>query len=702
MEDRGVPIATHWCLERVASVTHGCRGEGELMRVVRSALSLFLFAVSVLAQVQESITVSYVEVPVTVVDRGGNPIRGLTKENFEILDEGKKRSIAGFDAVDFATRDVRLPAGSAARPPLLTPAARRNFLLVFDLTFSRPSSILRAQDAARQFVTKMAAHDDLIGIATIDVSRGFRLLTSFTTDRRLIDAAIADPKNFTALDPLHIAGAAFEGEVVYTMNEPGKNGRARGSAEATGTSIPDDDVRELNRQQDAYNRQDIEREVSLLTALSQAMRVVRGQKRIVLLSEGFDPRLVQGRDAGLTQEQLSERDAVEHGQFWRIDNDDRYGSTSSLSLVKQMADIAKRCDVVLDTVDIRGLRANVDARNGVARISNEGLHLLANATGGTVFKNTNDIAEDFGRVLKAQEVVYILAFQAPASEPGKFHNLKVGLVNVPGGRAVARTGYYEVGGGSTVERALSDAEIMVNDVAQDGVRLASLAVPFGSRVPVVLEIDGRDVTVANDPNVSLEIYTYAFDAAGSVFDSIFQRVTLDQAKVGATLRQSGIKYYATLSLPPGRYAVKSLVHVVQTNRTGFVRTEVVVPAAGDLALSQPIFTDDASRWVMVRGSSHDNGAAYPFVAKDDFVPAAVARVKNGEPRRFVVFVRNAEPEELTVVTHPDAKLVSQFRGEEGSTFVYELSGNPQVSLLNVTVNKRGTGDSRTASVSIVR
>lgn len=485
------------------------------------------------------------------------------------------------------------------------------------------------------------------------------------------------------------------------MNEAGKNGRTRGSAEATGSSIPDDDVRELNRQQDAYNRQDIEREVTLLAALSQAMRAVRGQKRIVLLSEGFDPRLVQGRDAATTQDQLAERDAVEKGEIWRVDNNDRYGSASSLSLVSQMADIAKRCDVILDTVDIRGVRSGVDARNGVARVSNEGLHLLANATGGTVFKNTNDIAEDFSRVLKAQEVVYVLAFQAPASRPGAFHNLKVRLVNVPGGRAVARTGYYEAGGGSEAERALSNAEIVMNDVAQNGVRLASLVVPFGSKVPVILEIDGRDLVNASDPKISLEVYTYAFDAAGSVFDSVFQRVTLDQAKVGAALRQSGVKYYATLSLPPGKYAVKSLVHVVEMNKSGFVRTDVVVPAEGALALSQPVFTDDAARWVMIRGASHDPNAAYPFVTNADFIPAAVARLKDGEPRRFVVFVRNAAPDELTVETHPEAKLVSQLRSEEGATLVYELSANPSVSMLNVTATKRG-GESKSASVPIVR
>jgi VWFA-related protein len=676
------------------------------MRAVGCAFSLFLFAVSASAQVRESITVSYVEVPVTVVDRGGNPIRGLTKENFEILDEGKNRPISGFDAVDFASREASLPAGSPTRLPALTPAARRNFLLVFDLTFSRPRSIVRAQEAARQFVKKMAAQDDLIGVATIDVARGFRLLTSFTTDRRLIDAAIADPKNFSALDPLQIAGAGFDGEVVYKMNEPGKNGRTRGSAEATGSSVPDDDVRELNRQQDAYNRQDIEREVTLLAALSQTMRAVRGQKRIVLLSEGFDARLVQGRDAATTQEQLSERDAVERGQLWRVDNNDRYGSPSSLSLVKQMADIAKRCDVILDTVDIRGVRVNVDPRNGVATVSNEGLHLLANATGGTVFKNTNDIAEDLGRVLKAQEVVYVLAFQAPASEPGKFHNLKVRLLNVPGGRVVARSGYYEVGSGSAAERALSDAEIMVNDIPEDAVHVASLAVPFSTedgnaQVPVILEIDGKDVTAGATNTATLEIFTYAFDDEGKVRDSMFQRAALDLTKVGTRLGSTGVKYYETLSLPPGKYAVKSLVRVAETDRKGFVRSDIVVPSKGEVAVSQPLFQDHGASWVMVKGGSHDRtNAAYPFELNgDSFVPSVGVRL-NGEPRRFVIFVQNAAADDVTVETDPAAKLITRLRNDRGSKFVFELGPQAAASTLNVRVRKRDERTTMTSSITL--
>ena len=136
----------------------------------------------------------------TVVSRDGNPIRGLTAANFEVLDEGKKRAITSFDAIDFMSTNI----AQAISP--LNPAARRNFMLVFDLGFSSPKSIQRAQDAARAFVAKSVQARDRIAVATLDTERGFRLLTAFTTDRALIAQAIDDPKAFKSNDPLQVAG----------------------------------------------------------------------------------------------------------------------------------------------------------------------------------------------------------------------------------------------------------------------------------------------------------------------------------------------------------------------------------------------------------------------------------------------------------------------------------------------------------------
>ena len=669
----------------------------------RFAAAAVIFAASVVSgQVKESVTVSVVEVPVTVVDRGGNPIRGLTRENFEITDEGKKREISSLDIIDFSS----VESVSQASP--LNPAARRNFLLVFDLTFSSPNSIARAQQGARDFVTKMVEKRDRVGVATVDVDHGFRFLTAFTTDRNLVDAAIANPSTFRGNDPLQLAGMLPIQEMSTTTSPAAqKNGIEKPDAAAEFNDM----VRRAGKAEDQYNRQKIDRQVNLLAGLTKALRAVRGQKHLVLLSEGFDPRLIQGRDAGSTSQQVTENTAVEHGEIWNVDNDNRFGSSTSMSLVDKLADVARRSDVILDAVDIRGIRTDSDAASGFNRKSNEGLHLLANSTGGTVFQNANNLGTDFQRVVKAQEVVYVLAFTAPTSQPGKFHNLKIRLINAPGGaRATSRAGYYEAGTESSTERTLSNAEIIIGDVRQDSVHISALVAPFPTRttnaqVPVILEISGRDVVEGVKGNTAgTEIFVYAFDEQGLVRDSLYQRMGFDLDKVGAQLRSSGIKYYGTLSLPEGKYAIKTLVRIGESDKKGYVRTDLVVPRPSETTVSQPFFFEEPGKWLMVKGGTHDkSNSGYPFeVNGEPFIPSAMVRVHDGEARKFAVFVQNASPDEITLDTNPKAKLVSQLKSENGSKFVFQLDGPiGNVATLDVTAKKKGSAIQQTSKVGLV-
>src|SRR5437868_12433288 len=167
----------------------------------RIALAFSFVGATALAdqpKLSETVNVHLVEVPVTVVARDGNPIRGLTKSDFEIFDQGKAREIATFDRVDFASSE------SLQKMSPLNPAARRSFLLLFDMSFSSPNGRAKAQDAARAFVAKTMTRRDLAAVGTIDIDHGFRLLTSFTTDRTALVKAIANPSSFVSGDPLQL------------------------------------------------------------------------------------------------------------------------------------------------------------------------------------------------------------------------------------------------------------------------------------------------------------------------------------------------------------------------------------------------------------------------------------------------------------------------------------------------------------------
>src|SRR3954452_284413 len=108
-------------------------------------------------QPAETLTIDYIEVPVTVVDRTGNPVRNLTKANFEVYDNKARVNVTSFETVDFSSKEgIKLAAA--------TPAAKRSFLLLFDLGYSSPASLGRAQNAARAFVGNTVKAGDLVAV----------------------------------------------------------------------------------------------------------------------------------------------------------------------------------------------------------------------------------------------------------------------------------------------------------------------------------------------------------------------------------------------------------------------------------------------------------------------------------------------------------------------------------------------------------
>lgn len=643
---------------------------------------------------EEKVTVNYIEVPVTVL-RDGNPVRGLTKENFDLSEDGRKRAVESFEAIDFAA------SGTAKSVSPLNPAARRNFLLLFDLSYSNPTTIGRAQQAARSFISRSIGLRDRVSIGVVDVDRGFRFVTAFTTDREMLVSAIADLKNFRTNDPLQISG-------VSVLEPAPQNAAGLGANDSIALENLIDIARQSDRLNESFSRTRVRREVEILSNVARALQRLAGRKHLVLLSEGFDPRLVTGRDVGETEDQEEESRAISRGEVWKVDSDKRFGSSESMKSIDLMADAFRKADVVLHAVDIQGVRVQNDVRSGAKFNSNGGLFLLADSTGGTVFRNSNDISAELDRLTRQHEVVYVLGFHAPIARPGQFHDLKVKLVNVSGARVQHRGGYYDPGGESTIERALTTAEVIVNDMAQDAIGVAALAASFptdgpAAQVPVVLEIDGAGIVQAAKGGIATtDIFVYAFDDGGIVRDSLFQRVVLDLAKIGDRLGSTGIRFYGTLNLPPGQYAVKNLVHIIETDSKGYRRIDLTVPATGDVAVVRPLFFQPPDDWLMVKATRDKADAPYPFtIGGETFIPAARATLRKGEPRLFALFIYNADPDELTLDFVPSATLVSQTASDEVTKYVFALDRFPNdATELGVTVRKKGSTDARRVTVPI--
>jgi VWFA-related protein len=649
----------------------------------------------------EAITVQYVEVPVSVVGRGGDPVRGLTKANFELYEGRKRVDIVSCETIDFASPE-------SLRQSAALPAAHRSFLLLFDLGYSGPPSVARAQAAARTFVQKNVLPSDLVGVATIDPQRGYKLVANFTTDRNAVAAAIDRPASFRSPDPLQLAGVPpitkHEIDEMLAADE-GEKGRGGEALQQLA-----DIMLHARQSDDQLERNQIHRELDWLAQLAASLRSLRGRTQVVFLSDGFSARDLIGRSAKDLNENNEDADLVTRMRQYKVDSDKIYGNTATLTVWDAMTQVFRGSGIILHAIDLRGIRTQADLNHGVPDDNNEALFLLANPTGGTLFKNSNDFAGSFARMLHQQEVVYVLGFQTSVTSPGKLHDLNLKLAGGPrGATLVYRRGYFEGGTALTpFERTLAAAEIILKDLPRDDVRIAALAVPFpgsgaNAQVPVVVDVNGSDLLrSAKGNDVAAELFVYAFDEQGAVRDRVYQRLALDASKVGDKLRENGVKYIATLELPPGKYAVKTLVRIASTEQAGYVRTDVVVPKSGETALLQPLVLDDPRAWLIVRGSEHA-GQSYPYqINGEPFVPSAAGQPPAGAVRKVAVFVWNAQPEELTWETAPAATLLAQVKSPTATKLVFQVDKEPAGERFGINVRKSGAAAAFSASTPLIR
>lgn len=592
----------------------------------------------------ETIEVTIVEVPVNVIDRNGNPVRGLKRENFQIFDGDVRREITHFEVVDLGES----AAGTAPAAPARYP---RQFMLLFDATNSAPATLLRARHAAADFVTRQVQPYDRVSVGTISVREGFRLLSAFTTDRKLTLSAIdtlGAPKQFSPRDPLLLT--AKDMLDIVSSPGPGATAQQQNREQALLEALKPLMALQGRMDNDAH-RHRIMLQLNALTTLGQTLDRVQGRKHVILMSEGFDPKLLQGR-ATTTSEAAEEQRAIETGQIWQVDTDNRYGSVDGASSLRATITALRRSDVMLHALDIKGVRTDVDAREGVQRSSTvDSLHLLTADTGGTVFRNTNDLSSDFARMLKMQEVTYVLGFSGASATPGKFHDLKVRLVDGPGGvRLVHRPGYYEPSQArNQQERTLAAGEIIVNRIAATDLKVAPMAMAFPraaapAYVPVVVEVAGAPLAAATEKTTTLEFFVYAFGAGEIIRDFTYQPVQLDVAKLRSKLTARGVKFFTALRLDPGDYSIRILVRAGAKH--GFASAPLRVPDAGERFVMSPLIFDPAQEWVMVKAPER-GPEPYPFqVSTDSFVPAVHPAVRSGSSVSLALFAGSVRSEAM--------------------------------------------------------
>lgn len=592
--------------------------------------------------------VTAVQIPVQVV-AGGQPVRGLTAADFAVYEGRTARAVTGFDAVDLRT----LPGGVE-----IPGAARRYFLMLFDMAFSQPAGIARARLAAIEMLPKLHP-TDLVAVATYRRSNGIDMVLGFTSDRgqarvaldslglpEMLDRA-SDPLKLIVIDHdpydfgelVDAGGAGPVGHDPHRIPPP-RPPDPNPDPSIVKTSNPFSNLMDpmfrAKQEEEAANRESQKDAIDALaesfSELARLMRSVSGRKEVLFFSEGFDSALIQGNTEADEQGRVYE-EGTETGAIWRVDSEKRFGSTEAAADLERMLEELRRSDCRVHTIDLSGLRAvNALAETG-SRGGRDSLFQIARDTGGELYENFNDLSAAMGKMLESTGVTYVLTIQPEdLAADGSYHPLRVelrrgGPGKAPrGARVVHRPGYFSPR--PFAERGKADREMLTSSRLLTGdepgpVPMAVLAAPYPADdptpgtslawVPVLVEADGPALLAGNGPGDLLaEIYVYALDKDGAVRGYVAQALSLELSKVEAELRAGGLRFLGHLELPPGSYSLRVLALNGRTGAYGLRVAKVEVPEMGaGQAVLLPLFPRTPGHGVVTREATVD-GKEIPF------------------------------------------------------------------------------------------
>lgn len=516
--------------------------------------------------------VELVEVPAVVRDSKGIAIPNLTRENFELLDSGKKQTISVFSVETFSR------AGEPIEPviglaPSLTPQKsappRRFIALILDDLNTDPASLQRGKAAAEKFVSEALSPRDLVGVFNTAFSQTAAFTADIPTLRHAIEAVRPHP---TYTDVLHECAPirASEAYLIATHQDPGLLDAKAGEFVACFHMTIDIARRMAESKAHAIWEQasaSTDETLRSIAAIVKAMGSMPGQRLVLLTSSGF---LSGGKEREL---QALSSAALHSGVV--VSGMELRG----LSVVMPGGDAST-------PKEARGMSMpEIQVQAPAESARDDGMAVLATATGGTFFHGNNDLAAGFRRLGAVPEVMYVLGF-APAEvvTDGKFHPLKVRVIGGRHGSVEARTGYYapakelpsDVARRSDRDRILmgpdEPADVPVRVVAEPG------SADTEPRVVTKVWIDVSRLnfeTLKDRRMQQVTVIAALLDGAGNFVVGRQARADL-ALKNGSfeALTSAGFTISLSLHAPPGDYRLRVLVQEEVTGKRTAVSNSI--------------------------------------------------------------------------------------------------------------------------------
>ena len=629
---------------------------------------------------------------VTVRDRTGKVIEGLTAKDFVVTEDNERQDIAFVEfqrlvgeppppgvvaaaeppAAAPAAQAAAAPAAAAPPPapapevssvvanPISTPASgdikyrnRRLLIFYFDQSATSPPDQMRVFDAAHKYLKEHMQPADLVAVMTYGGS-AVRVKQDFTDDkdklRQVIDV------------------------LMYGEDKDGD-----------GVRDPDIEGTEFGQNDAEFNVFSTDRQLAALQTAVNMLRPFPEQKSLIYFASNL-----------------------------------RLNGTDNNAQLRATTNAANRANVSFFPVDARGLVAMAPLGDATQRSpsgigvfsgalasaqmsrfqrSQDTLYALAKDTGGKAMFDYNDLSLGIVQAAEAQSSYYIIGYYSThIANDGKFRRVKVSLANNLEYELAYRQGYYgdkEWAKQSTAdrERQLEEALMLENPITDITVALELNYFQLNSAeyfIPVSVKIPGRELALARRrgaQRVTLDFIAEIKDdpyglTQGNMRDKVEKNLADSTAEQLAT---QPIQFETGFTLLPGKYVIKFLVRDAEAGRIGTYQTNFVVPNLNNEKQKLPISTVVlGSQRVPLGGelASVNNKAAAaqafnPLVWEGQKLLPSVTRVFSTSQDMHVYL--QAYERDATTTTKPLIAYVSFFQGD---VKVFETQPLPVVDGLN--------------------
>jgi VWFA-related protein len=533
------------------------------------------------------VRVNLVLVRVVVRDAHGKIVANLKKEDFQLFDNKKPQAISSFTVESPEARTASALASTTAEASSSSADAsggkavvlpQRFVSMVFDDVHLSMSDAVFVRDSATRFFEGLAASDRV----SLNTTSG-QLTQEFTDDHDKLAKAL-----------LGIVPRSLSGQSLH---------------ECPDVSYYQADL--INNKSD-LQALDVATEDALQCAYHGDTRMIAGARSLAqaaayrALSQGDNETQYAYRHL----EEVTRRLASMPGQRVLVLVSPGFISSTLTSEASELADRATRANIVINTIDARGLYApdimgdisdpppNQSYRTSGFKASyrvaaqfaqQDVLAQLADGTGGRFYHNRNDVDEAMREAGAAPAYSYLLGFSPQNLKiDGRFHTLKVALTSKEKFEIQARRGYFAP---KTLMDPAESAKLEIQEALFSQEEIRDLPVEFQTqffkkdeaqaRLAVLTHFDLRGLhfqKALGRNNDELTIVTGIFDENGNFVTGLSKVVNMKLLDATYTrLSRSGFTVKSSFDVKPGTYLVRLVVRDAVGAQMAARNGAVVIP-----------------------------------------------------------------------------------------------------------------------------